>query len=230
MNYQIGTDSFKRKADITSRCQAVLKTTADGQIVSHEDFCFLLALFQYHEKWATKSASGVYAITTKTTMQGTRCFALMRRDEHLEYISFPHTIKLIPTGRSASLIPQGLIDYRDAARAAVEDQVREFRDANLGKVDECPITGHRIMRSNCAVDHVPPVTFNRLLLDFTVCKGLTPLRVEIGSLDGTVAVFVDKDLDAEWRSYHKEHCHLRLLSRAGNLQLKKEKLDWSGVL
>lgn len=230
MNYTIGEITFARKADITKHCQDILENTPDGDFVDLEDFCFLLALFRHHEKWEQKSASGVSGITTIRTPHGTRCFALERRDGVVEDISFPHTIKLIPTSRSASRIPQGLIDFRNAARGVIQDQVRRFRDEKLGLVGNCPITGHPITRDNCAVDHVAPLTFDRLLLDFIRLRGLRPLEVEVSTLEGTVAVFADRAIATAWEHYHDLHCRLRLLTRAGNLQLKKEKLDWSEVL
>lgn len=230
MPYTIGDISFARKEDITKHCQALLEKTPDGEFVGEEDFCFLLDLFPYHEKWERKSSSGVSRITTIRTPHGTRCFALVRQDGVVEDISFPHTIKLIPTSRSASRIPQELIDFRDAARVVIQDQVRRFRDESLGSVENCPITGHSITRDNCAVDHVPPLTFDRLLFDFSRTRGLRPLEVEVGTLEGTVAVFADQQIATDWAQYHDTHCQLRLLTRAGNLQLKKEKLDWSELL
>lgn len=230
MSYKIGPISFARKEDITQYCQAILVKTPDGEMLAEVDFCFLLDLFPHHEKWATKSAGGVSGITTKRTPHGPRCFALVRKDGMLEDISFPHTIKLIPTSRSTSRIPQGLIDYKDAARASIQDQIRTFRDANLQTAGTCPITGHPITRENVAVDHVPPLTFDRLLLNFTLLNGLRPLDVDVGTLERTVAVFTNQRIAAAWEHYHKCHCALRLLTRAGNLQMRKEKLDWSEVL
>jgi len=230
MPYEIGTIIFARKEDITRYCQAILEKTPDGEMVEEADFCFLLELFRYHEKWTIKSGNGVSGITTKRTLQGTRCLALVRTDGKIEDISFPHTIKLIPTSRSSSRIPQGLIDYRDAARAAIQNQIRRFRDANLATPCTCPITGHLITRENVAVDHVSPLTFDRLLLQFTLSSGLRPLEVEVDTLEGTVAVFADHKITIAWEHFHKDHCCLRLLSRAGNLQLKKERLDWGAVL
>jgi hypothetical protein len=132
MTYTIGDITFARKEDITKHCQAILEKTRDGELVDEEAFWFLLDLFPYHEKWARKSASGISGITAIRTPHGTRCFALVRRDGVFEDISFPHTIKLIPTSRLATRIPQGLIDFRDAARAVIQDQIRRFRDKNLG--------------------------------------------------------------------------------------------------
>ena len=164
------------------------------------------------------------------TKHGNRCFVLVRKDGVHEDISFKHTIKLIPSERSDSLLPQGLNDYRDAARTAIQNQIRLFRDQHLKSEAECPITGHPITRENCAVDHIAPLTFDRLLLNFTLCRGIRPVDVEIGSVNGTIAVFIDESIAVEWEQFHRENCQLRLLSRSGHLQLKKTKVDWSEVL
>ena len=230
MPYEIGDIIFDQKSDITKRCQTILHATPFGEAVSEKDRLWLLRLFRYHDEWSEKAAGGVDAITTKRSDQGTPCFVLVRRIGSPIDISFRYTIKLIPTGRASALIPQRLIDYRDAARVAIEEQIRSFRDKHLVNPGVCAVTGDQISRYNCAVDHVAPLTFDRLLQDFTRLSQINPLNIKIGSLNGTVAFIEDERIRREWQRYHEDNCQLRLLTRAGNLKVSKVRLDWSSIL
>jgi hypothetical protein len=230
MPYNIADKDFRTKGDITEHCRAILHRTPHGNLVDDSDFRFLIELFMNHEKWASKSGSGVVAITTQMTPHGTPCFAMILKNGHQEDISFPHVIKLIPTNRSASRLPQGLLDYRAAARKAVEFQIYEFRDQALAVPSSCQVTGEVVTRENCAVDHVAPLSFDRLLFQFTSLFDLKPLEVEVGTLEGTVAVFASKEIESSWMEYHHTHCDLRLLTSKGNLQSKPERVDWSSLL
>jgi hypothetical protein len=225
--YELACETFRTKTAILDRCRAILKRTADGGLIPTEDLPFLLELFQCHDEWATKSASGVLSVAARRTEQGTRCFDLVRRDGTCEDISFVHCVGLLPTARSASRLPQALKDYRNAAREAITPQVRAFRDAALKSPCTCPITGEALTRDTAAVDHVPPQTFDRLLYTFSQGEGINPLVVRVCSHQGTVPVFEDTHLNTRWCEFHATHARLRLLSRLGNLQLPKEAMPWA---
>ena len=226
MSYRIAEEQLASKKAITSRCQGILGSTTDGGTVSNDDVEFLLALFMYHDEWDTKHGEGVIGVTCRQTPHGTRCFYLQRAEGSEVDISFRHASKQIPTQRSNDLLPQGLLDYRAAARTAIKEEVRAFRDKALFTDSACPISGTPLERNNSAVDHEPPATFDQLLYDFTSQRGLNPLAVEIASIGGTVATFADDALASQWAIHHKEHAQLRLISKIANAQLPKPKLAW----
>ena len=230
MPYFIADEEFRTKHDVTERCREILKATPDGESVSPAHLPFLFSLFHHHDEWQIKSNGGVLQVTTQTTDHSTRCFALVRTDGTSIDISFPHSIKLIPTTRSKDLTPQQLIDYRNAARTAINSHVRSFRDENLASDSICPITNETITRDTCAVDHVAPITFDKLLFDFTCDHDINPLNVSVGSRNGTVAIFDDTDLESQWIEYHDAHANLRLLSRTGHAQLSSQRIDWAPAL
>ena len=163
------------------------------------------------------------------TPHGTRCFVLVRADGSKIDISFPHAVKLLPTIRSKGLIPQGLIDYRNAARAAVQDQIHAFRDSALGASVVCPVSGEKLTRENYAVDHEIPMTFDQLLFNFSVERKVNPLTVNVGSIEGTVAIFSDGSLAQDWCKYHRANAKLRLISRIANMQLPKPRVVWDSI-
>lgn len=226
MPYQINDEDFPTKDDIRNRCRDILAKTPDGMEVAEADADFLYGLFQYHDEWADKSGVGVAAITTQTTPHGTRCFALRRHCGTEIDVSFPHSIKLIPSTRGQNRQPQRLLDFRAGARTAINQQIRAFRDGALGAASLCPVTGEPVGRGNAAVDHVAPRTFDQLLYDFCLATHTNPLNVVVGSLNGVIATIDDALLCAAWEQYHLAHAQLRLISKTGNLKLPKPSIPW----
>ena len=227
MPYIIAEESFSTKGLVTARCRTILAATPDGQFVEELGAPFLFELFQYHDEWPQKAAGGVLGISTQTTSHGTRCFVLVKQSgDHID-ISFPHAIRLVPSSRSSTLLPQALRDFRNAARTAIKAQIYEFRDSALIEGRWCPYNGGTLNRANCAVDHTPPKTFDQILYDFCRSRSLNPLQVAVRSEGGTVAVLEDADVLASWQTYHRAHAELRLISKVGNLQLPKVALSWS---
>ncbi|MCE7525103.1 DUF3223 domain-containing protein [Alloalcanivorax xenomutans] len=226
MPYIIAGEKFKTKDDLKTRCREILANTTDGQYVSEQSLPFLIELFQYHDEWSRKKGDGICGISAQMTTHGTRCFVLVRKDRTSIDISFPHAIRCIPGSRQGGLLPQPLRDFRSAARSAIESQIQEFRNEHLALTPVCLITNIELHRGNCHVDHTPPRTFDTILFEFCRKEKINPLNVEIGSLGGTVAVFEDEALKCNWQSYHRENADLRLLSKIGNLQLPKTRVDW----
>lgn len=225
MPYVIANESFDTKQQLAERCREIVSSTPDGTLVQERDLPFLLELLRHHDEWEEKSCGGVQSVTTQTTAQGTRCFTLVREAGPID-ISFHHAIRQIPSSRAATIIPQGLRDFRAAARNAVSAQVWSFRDRQLVYSPSCPITGVELRRDNCAVDHSPPATFDVILFAFCQARMVNPLSVAVGSLGGTVAAFEDHVLLGEWQAYHQKQACLRLVSKIGNLQLPKVTVDW----
>ena len=229
MPYILADETFSTKDQLTARCRDILGATRDGSLVSEESLTFLLELLQHHDEWSQKAGDGVRGVSTQTTAHGTRCFVLLRKDGSSIDISFPHAIRLVPSKRTASLIPQALRDFRSAARTAVDVQIRQFREAQLTYSQRCPVTGDALSRDNCAVDHSPPATFDAILFDFCRANQINPLSVVVGSVDGTIAVFEDKEILANWQAHHRDKAVLRLTSIIGNLQLPKVRVAWDLV-
>jgi Protein of unknown function (DUF3223) len=230
MPYQIGGVEFNIKSEITDRCRLILNSIPDGGSPSDEQCEFLFDLFRYHDEWVEKSTRGIKAISTQTTEHGTRCFVLIRKDESKIDISFPHSIKLIPTKRTQNLVNQRLLDYKAAARTAIKGQIQAFRNEVLRNGVVCPYTGDLLKRDNCAIDHTPPDTFDKLLFQFSLSKKINPTSVGVGSINGVVAEFVDKEIETNWQLYHQQNAKLRVISRIGNLQFPKESVSWNELI
>ena len=229
MSYSLAGKTYPTKTAITAHCREILKATPNGLALDDLSTEFLFELFRHHNEWPQKSADGVRCISTQDTLQGTRCFVLVKKSGTSIDISFPHAIKMIPTYRTPNLLPQGLLDFKNAARMAVQDQIFTFRDEALRSTLFCPITGKSLTRENCHVDHFAPETFDKLVFDFCSSRSINPVNVSVESQNGTVPVFANKSLADDWRTYHHQHAQLRLLSQTGNLQLPKSSVAWSGL-
>ncbi len=226
MTYHIGKIEFYTKSEITDKCRLILSEVSNGAYASDEQCEFLFDLFRYHDEWEEKSKGGIKGISTQTTAHGTRCFVLVRKDGSKIDISFPHSIKHIPTKKTQKLANQRLLDYKAAARTAIKAQIQAFRDNALSISVVCPYTGEPLNRGNCAIDHTPPDTFDKLLFQFSLSQKINPKTVEVGSRKGVIPEFVDKEIESSWQLYHQQNAKLRAISETGNLQLPKESVPW----
>lgn len=226
MAYTIGTESFARKKDIKLRCRSILSATADGALLDGFDKAFLMDLFRLHPSWVRKEGSGVSGITARTTFLGSRSFFLIRPDGSEEDISYNIVVDYL--NRSAENM--AVMDFKDAARTAVMFQTKQFRiNALAGGQTLCPLTGEALSDTS-HVDHVAPLTFDRLLFDFCRSRGVNPKAVIIDYVGGMLPRIRDELLLSDWEDYHQKNAVLRLVSRNGNLRQKSpEKLDWDSL-
>ena len=217
MPYTIAGQTYPTKQAVTQRCRDILNGTRCNQIVEDQaDEEFLLDLFSYHTEWPTKQGLGVAGITVQDTGHGTHCFWLNRTDGQLIDISFAHAVKHLPSAKTATLIPQGLIDFKNGARQAIKDQIVAFRQANPG-----------ITIGAIHVDHVYPRTFDALLFGFCLEYFVNPLTVEVVEQDGCQHYITDTTIRQTWQAYHQRYAKLQVVPKQVNLSAQKSRIDWS---
>lgn len=224
MPYLIDNTTFATKQAVTSKCRAILNATPLNQAVHADDRAFLLDLFRHHTEWEAKSSTGVGGVVVIMTAHGTRCFCLCSAkvppwaDGGVVDISYVHAIKHLPSAKTASLLPQGLIDFRNGARQAIKCQIDEFRqqqEYQSGLAD---------------VDHEFPNTFDALLFEFCHENHINPLHVAVSEQPGCIPHIDDDALRSQWQDYHATHATLRLISRGENLSATKRTMPWSDLL
>lgn len=159
-------------------------------------------------------------MTVRANGKITRCFAIQTADNDLIDISFPHAVRRIETARTATLTPQKLRDFRNAARVEIARQTMNYRAAALSLGARCSITGLQLTAESCAVDHHGR-SFNELLFEFCRLRGVDPLKAQVNSVQGVEAWFADRALAQEWQSYHQQQAQLRLIERTANLKIPK---------
>lgn len=229
MPYIIDGYEFRTKDDIRAHSQEILHSIPVGEPITDDAYSFLGDLFQFHDEWQEKTGGSCFEITTGRSAQGTKCFYIIRADGTKVDISFPLAVKQIPSLRSSKKLPQYLTDYKNAARTAIKEQISSFRQQALDCSPCCPISNTRITLENSEVDHMAPLTFDRLLYDFTKTHGIDPGNTSVGSIEGTVACFDDGGLSENWASYHKGHACLRLVSKAEHRKIGRPRINWECI-
>lgn len=229
LTYVIGTEEYRTKKLLISRCQDILNGTQEGHFISKDDELFLLALFEFHDEWEKKKSVSFLNFTVGKSEHGTLCFFLVHKDGRKIDISFHHAIKKIPSSRSKNLTPQGLLDFKNAARTAILPQIRTFRDSALLRNETCPVSKKKLTKENSVVDHEAPKTFDRILFDFCCKQEIDPLEVSVGSKEGTLAVFEDQIIESKWAEFHKSNASLRLLEKITHQKLSQIRIDWESL-
>lgn len=216
MPYLIAGTPFHSKQAVTERCRAILQGTLLNQEVTPDEKAFLIDLFSHHTEWDAKSKDGVVEVAVMMTEHGTRCFCLCNKGDVID-ISYVHAIRHLPSAKTDTQLPQGLIDFRNGARQAIKDQIDAFR-----KQQDClTIFAH--------VDHEFPNTFDALLFGFCQARNINPLHVVVSEKPGCIPHIDDDALRSQWQDYHATHATLRLISRDENLSAPKQKMPWSDL-
>lgn len=114
---------------------------------------------------------------------------IVREDETRVAIGYRHAVKLIPSSSSRRKLPQFLIDFTDAAKSAIKDQVASFKENALAEDPKCPTSHSPLSWEDSEVDHASPLTFDLLLHDFSKTYEINPEEIVKGSKCGTVACF-----------------------------------------
>lgn len=192
-----------------ARCQQIIATTADGEIVTGEVAEFLAWLLGRHPRAAAKIGCGVAGFTVRRTGLRTRCFFVVRLDGTSTDFSF----------RSCISAPAPVTRVRAAMRRAVADQIIEFkhRAVTTGPL-VCAITGVPLTWDRAHVDHAPPV-FAALADEWAGLMGGYPAIQLMLPADGQAGRALSEPDAASWADFHQEHASLRIVSRLANLSL-----------
>lgn len=206
----VGTRSFASKKEATVATQRVLYSRPIGSHVFGDDLQFLLDLLQMHPEFEEKIGCGIKSIEVEQNGP-TRGFWITRLDGSRTDWSFIACLTP-PTAEKQALA---------AFRTAIRGQIQNFKDEFFAEreFDLCPITGEKVTRDNCHVDHAPPGLFVDLVDHFVSCSGLKLAEVlVVPTTDGaTETRLLDAQLDREWREYHAFNAKLRVVSRTANL-------------
>jgi hypothetical protein len=88
----------------------------------------------------------------------------------------------------------------------------------------CPITGELVSRETCHIDHAPPWTFDAMVSEFAVGRGLLD-EVEPTADGRTTTRFRDGALSRAFAEFHRGLASLRVVSRKANLGVLRRKVS-----
>jgi hypothetical protein len=223
--FQIGNKSFNNKASLILFIKGILNKYDLNACVNNDDLSFLKFLLTLHPDYLVKVGCGVKAIKIKLDGHWgkTRCFHILRIDGTETDFSYLNCIN-----NSASKEPLKM--FKEAARTAIAEQVVTYLinyikrtiDSN-GKVI-CEKTRTKILRQEAVVDHTPPITFDKIVMDFLEVKKLDLQQIEYHGFGDNEynKRFKDEKLAKEFSEYHKRIAKLRVISKHQNLTQKKK--------
>jgi hypothetical protein len=113
-------------------------------------------------------------------------------------------------------------------RNIVKDQIDSFRSSAfnvVGSKDKfiCSQTKLKYKKIYAHVDHVYPLTFNSIMLDFINKNKIDLKKLKLSKDTGTtdVKIILDEKINKEFYDFHKDLAVLRIVCSSANLQAKK---------
>lgn len=217
--YIIGVQEFKSKSALLNKIKGILYSYKTGDPLNLFDFDFMCEVLKRHPSYVIKKGAGIRAIEVRMnqTYKKHPNFWILRTDDSVTDFSFYECVSPSSAHRK----------FRDACRAAVKDDIIQFKHTNLNPDSLCPFTNEKLTLENTHVDHQPPKTFESIVLSFIAQFNINIETVcLVGSTDGVIGdSFEDsKGVAKQFREFHKENATLRLVSIKANLSnIKKEK-------
>ena len=184
-----------------------------GTVFVGDDHELLEAALAMHSEAAIKIGPGVAKFTVERhpAHPNTQCVFVRRVDGTRVAVSFKNLGKAAPQVKRE--------DRTRALREAIVKQILEFKDSMFPDEKfewQCPITGELVTKSTCEVDHAPPATFKKLVEDWLTSEEMTLEDVDIHPPPHPKCELQSAILTESWRSYHRAHSLLRVVSKAGH--------------
>ena len=209
MPYILAGTSYPHKPAVKAECRRILAKTSPGAYTTtHTETAFLLELFASHTEWEEKSGRRV---TSMISGQNNRCFAIQRDDGTIVDISFNHAVSCLGMETPPDTT---LTDFKMAARTVIKTQIRAFRET-IGAIDA----------TKTQIDHVHPMTFDRLLWMFCWEATVNPYKTAT-TRNGTITDFADQAIADRWAKYHKAYARLRAITPEENQKQPCTTSDW----
>ncbi len=202
--YVVGGEGFANKKALTERVRHILHQSPLGP-VHGQDGRFLRAFFRWHPNPA-KRAHELAEVRIGRSELGSRCFLLVRRDGTVCDASYKKPLQALTN------LPVRKISVVQAMRAAIQDQINEFRAHH-------PDPERAYDTTNWQVDHEYPRTFKRLVEVFLSEQGLEFNDIEPASKDFQAGAELPEPLSSRWSEFHRKHARLRLLPREVNSKI-----------
>lgn len=216
--FTIGGFLFRTKKAAQEEIRRRLALYADTEPFRGEDEQFFLDLLEHHPQATIKIGCGVKGFSVaRNPAYPTRCLYLIRTDGSSTDWNWTECLRPTPHH----------MKVRRALRALLEPQMLAFKQRffdGAGGCVCCPITGALLLFTTAHVDHIPPLTFERLFQDFVQAEHLDLASVQL-STEGKDNVYqdtlADESLAARWLAFHGDRAKLRVISAHANLSVVK---------
>ncbi len=214
----IGPLNFKLKKDALKFIREIRDSYRDSEIVSAAHASFLTDLLELHPEAVEKVSVGIryFTVELDTEFRRNRHFVVHRIDGTHSDFSFPTCLERANPRK----------DTLTALRQAVKNSVLNFRSSAFARGQvRCPFLDCVLDAHSCHVDHVPPLTFLKLVGDWldVTQQNLEDVRITLPRDNQLVATMIDPQQEAAWIDFHDSHAELRITSKLGNLSHAKKR-------
>jgi hypothetical protein len=204
------------KKEIIKKIQNILnKSITIPRTLSPEEFIFVFSVLKQHPYFKQKEKCGIESIFIKKTVFKKNGFFVKRIDGTTTDFSY---LKCLNGDNHKQ---EALAMFRKAIR----QQIVDFRNIAFSNNSclICPITNQIITKESCHIDHLNP-TFNEMVTTFIKENNININDLEVGGKNQDNSMeyyFLDKKIECQWKTYHKNNAILRVTSIEGNLRRKK---------
>lgn len=207
-------ETFSTQESLKRRIRAIISRAPYHVPLVESDRGFLIEVLRRHHDWLAKQGVGIAAVVVRLNPPpgfgtATRGLWLIRLDGSEVDISW-----LVPLQRGGARSVKN--DVALAARREISDQTRALFERLRGT--QCPLCNEPLLNGN--VDHIAPLTFDRLLGDWLVQESLNLHDIKIADL-GIENAFLDRELADRWSRYHSADAKLRVIHPGENLSIAR---------
>lgn len=221
--YKIGNKNFETKKAAEEFTRRILNNCPIGSHLTGEELTFIYSLLENHPEAENKIGVGIksIAVNLEERFKKTKCFIITRVDDTITDFSFYKC--LTPSLNDPIKL------FNGSAREAVAEQIVTYKNTfykenqdSSGCV-QCVLTKLPINRQEAHVDHTPPNTFNKIVLDYKDINDIDVDKIEFAeNSTGIGRIFKDSKLRNDFAHYHMQTAKLRVISATENLKLKKK--------
>jgi hypothetical protein len=224
---KIGSKEYKYKKDAIAYYKVILNSYNFGESLNETHFNDLLDLLYYNYLNDLCEDSEVYKKEIDNTEElnvlnikvskvqfNTKCFEVFYSDNTSQYISYLMIIN------NKQYNPESL--FYVACRNSVHNDIRSVKQAYFdnysvkGQV-KCQETGILSYWSELVVDHRQPHTFSIIVDRYKEVTKLNLDEIEYTSNEQNHIIFKNENLTFDFKKYHKEKSHLRIVRKECNL-------------
>ena len=214
---EISTKSFPTQKAASEYFREMLNRYASGERVNSDDTLDLLALVERHPEASNKIGIGIDHLKVTTTLEGSNCFYIVRKDGSGTDFSFYSCV----TGKAPTRKQEVSEAFREAVKLYIWNKRDNFyKDHSRGDgLLPCAKTKEWIRRDEGHIDHMPPMTFEVIVTTFLAGRGLSYDQVPIsrGADNQTKTVLTDASIAEQFKEYHKSVATLDFVKSSVNL-------------
>ena len=215
---EIGGRCFATQDAAKVFVRAMLARYAPGDRVTDEDGAFLTVLLARHPCCEEKVGAGVdHFEVARVSRYSTKGFYLFRRDGSSTDFSFIRCVAGTEPSHKQHVSQAFRHVVREDIYAARERFFADYADAS-GRAP-CAITGERITREQGHMDHLPPLTFEVLLVTFLCAIDRQIDEVQLApSRDNQIGRdLAEPSLSVAFRAFHARTANLEFIKSELNL-------------